>query len=121
MIEIEKDILKIYLNEKYISHKKVDDIKSISICEERYYEDMVSKESIYYPIIENNGFIDLLMIKPIWSGWSLVGHRGLSSSKYTGTWEYRDARSNYRFVLDSYQKWLIEFRDRKLNKILSIK
>lgn len=128
MIEIDKDKFKTYLNTKFVDKIRVDDIKNITINKMMYHRDQLSKDSIYYDVIKKNGFVELLMIKPIWSGWKLVTDYTNSAvpippqyvSKFAGTWGYRDNRTSNRFNFDSYQKWLIEVRDKKLESILEL-
>ncbi len=113
MSEIDKDKFKTYINEKYVESIRVDDIESITIKSVRYYD--LSEDSIYNDVIKRDGFVDLLMIKPIWSGWKLVIG---PTARFAGTWAYLNSRSGNRFNLETYQKWLVDVRDRKLESIL---
>jgi hypothetical protein len=112
MIEIDKDKFKIYMNEKYVDRIRVDDIKSITVGKVKYHKDQFSKDSVYHDVIDKNGFIELLMIKPTWSGWKAIPYRS--------HWMYRDMRDSNRFNLHSYQKWLVDVRDKKLESILEL-
>lgn len=122
---INKDKLKEYINNKYVESIHVDEIKSISIDNVRFYKGQVSKDHKYYEVVEKNGFIELVMIHPIWSGWKVktaseIPNIGIGTSTkedLIGTWVYRDNRSRNRFNLESYQDWLIDTRDKKLESI----
>jgi hypothetical protein len=122
---INKDKLKEYINNKYAESIHINEIKSISIDNVRFYKDQVSKDFKYYEVVEKNGFVELVMIHPIWSGWKVktaseiptIGIGTSTKEELIGTWAYRDNRSHHRFTLESYQDWLIDTRDKKLESI----
>ena len=122
---INKDKLKEYINNKYAESIHINEIKSISIDNVRFYKGQVSKDFKYYEVVEKNGFVELVMIHPIWSGWKVktaseiptIGIGTSTKEELIGTWAYRDNRSGHRFTLKSYQDWLIDTRDKKLESI----
>lgn len=117
---IDKDKFKEYINSKYSESIHMNDIESISINNMKYHKDQLSKDSKYHEVVDKNGFVDLVMIRPIWSGWKVVNEKFCTSSKrkeLIGTWGYRDNRTNNRYSLESYQQWLIDRRDKKLESI----
>ena len=116
MIEINKDKFKEYINNKYPESIHISEIKSISINNMKYYKDQLSKDSKYLEVVEKNGFVELVMIKPIWSGWKVV-NKNNTRKELIDTWAYRDNRTSNRFNLESYQQWLIDIRDNKLETL----
>jgi hypothetical protein len=40
----------------------------------KYHKDQLSKDSKYHEVVEKNGFVELVMIKPIWNGWKIVNN-----------------------------------------------
>ena len=97
MIEVNKDKFKEYINNKYSESIHISEIKSISINNMKYYKDQLSKDFKYHEVVEKNGFVELVMIKPIWSGWKVVNEKFCTSTRwkeFIGTWSYRDNRLN---------------------------
>ena len=76
----------------------------------------LSKDSKYHEVVDKNGFVELVMIRPIWSGWKVVNENN-TRKELIGTWAYRDNRTSNRFSLESYQEWLVEVRNKKLESI----
>ena len=118
---VDKDKFKEYINDKHSESIHINEIKSISINNMKYYKDQVPKDSKYHEVVEKNGFVELVMIKPIWSGWKVVNDINssfnLTRKELIGTWAYRDNRTSNRFSLESYQEWLVEVRNKKLESI----
>lgn len=113
---IDKNKFKEYINDKHRESIHINEIKSISINNMKYHKDQLSKDSKYHEVVEKNGFVDLVMIKPIWSGWKVVNENN-TRKELIGTWAYRDNRTNNRFSLEAYQEWLVDARDKKLESI----
>ena len=113
---IDKNKFKEYINDKLSESIHINEIKSISINNMKYHKDQLSKDSKYHEVVEKNGFVDLVMIKPIWSGWKVVNENN-TRKELIGTWAYRDNRTNNRFSLEAYQEWLVDVRDKKLESI----
>jgi hypothetical protein len=113
---IDKNKFKEYINDKHRESIHINEIKSISINNMKYHKDQLSKDSKYHEVVEKNGFVDLVMIKPIWSGWKVVNENN-TRKELIGTWAYRDNRTNNRFSLEAYQEWLVDVRDKKLESI----
>lgn len=116
MIEVNKDKFKEYINNKYSESIHISEIKSISINNMKYYKDQLSKDFKYHEVVEKNGFVELVMIKPIWSGWKVVNENN-TRKELIGTWAYIDNRTSNRFSLESYQQWLMDIRDSKLETL----
>ena len=118
---IDKNKFKEYINDKHSESIHINEIKSISINNMKYYKDQVPKDSKYHEVVEKNGFVELVMIKPIWSGWKVVNDinssYNLARKEFIGTWAYRDNRTSNRFSLEAYQEWLVEVRNKKLESI----
>ena len=113
---IDKDKFKEYINDKFSESIHISEINSISINNMRYYKDQVPKDSKYHEVVEKNGFVELVMIRPIWSGWKVVNENN-TRKELIGTWAYRDNRTSNRFILEAYQEWLVEVRNKKLESI----
>ena len=122
---VDKDKFKEYINDKHSESIHINEIKSISINNMKYYKDQVPKDSKYHEVVEKNGFVELVMIRPIWSGWKVVNENNtrkelIGTWAYRdniGTWAYRDNRTSNRFSLESYQECLVEVRNKKLESI----
>jgi len=117
---IDKDKFKEYINDRFHESIHMTEIHSISINNMKYYKDQVPKDSKYHEVVEKNGFVEVIMIKPKWSGWKVVNEKFCTSSKrkeLIGTWAYRDSRTNHRYGLEAYQEWLVDVRDKKLESI----
>ncbi len=117
---IDKNKFKDYVNQKYSESIHINEIKSISIKNVRYHKDQVSKDSKYLEVVEKNGFVELVMIKPIWNGWKIVDNvKEFTNTKHLiGTWAYRENITSNRYNLEAYQEWLIEVRDKKLEELI---
>jgi hypothetical protein len=113
---IDKNKFKEYINDKHRESIHINEIKSISINNMKYHKDQLSKDSKYHEVVETNGFVELVMIKPRWSGWKVVNENN-TRKELIGTWAYRDNRTNNRFSLEAYQEWLVDVRDKKLESI----
>lgn len=124
---INKDKLKEYINNKYDESIHINEIKYISIDNVRFYkgQDGAMRPLGHCEVVEKNEFVELVMIHPIWSGWKVktaseiptIGIGTSTKEELIGTWAYRDNRSGHRFTLKSYQDWLIDTRDKKLESI----
>lgn len=117
---IDKDKFKEYINDRFSESIHINEINSISIINMRYYKDQVPKDSKYHETVEKNGFVEALMVRPIWRGWKIVNEKGsynLARKEFIGTWAYKDNRTNHRYSLEAYQEWLIDRRDKKLESI----
>ena len=118
---IDKNKFKEYINDKLSESIHINEIKSISINNMKYHKDQLSKDSKYHEVVGKNGFVELVMIKPIWSGWKVVNDINssfnLARKEFIGTWAYRDNRTSNRFSLEAYQEWLVDVRDKKLESI----
>jgi hypothetical protein len=90
---IDKNKFKEYINDKLSESIHINEIKSISINNMKYHKDQLSKDSKYHEVVEKNGFVDLVMIKPIWIGWKVVNENN-TRKELIGTWAYRDNRTN---------------------------
>jgi hypothetical protein len=117
---IDKNKFKEYVNKKYSESIHINEIKSISINNMKYHKDQLSKDTKYHEVVEKNGFVELVMIKPIWNGWKIVTKEFTASNTkhLIGTWAYRENITSNRFNLESYQEWLIEVRDKKLEELI---
>lgn len=115
-VVIDRDKFKEYINNKYPDSFHVNDIVRMEFYKTRYYKDQLHKDSDYHEMVDRNGFVELTMIKPTWSGWKIVPDR-ITDKQYVGTWAYRDSRTSNRFNVDGYQEWLIDVRDKKLESI----
>ena len=116
---IDKDKFKEYINDKFHESIHITEIHSISIKNMNHYK-AVPKDSKYHEDVEKNGFFEVIMIRPIWSGWKVMNEKFCTSSKrkeLIGTWAYKDSRTNHRYELEAYQKWLVDVRDKKLESI----
>ena len=120
---VDKDKFKEYINDKHSESIHINEINSISINNMKYYKDQVPNNhdhckwlSKYHEDVEKNGFVEVVMIKPIWAGWKVVNENN-TRKELIGTWAYRDNRTSNRFSLESYQQWLIDTRDKKLESI----
>lgn len=113
---IDKDKFKEYINDKHSESIHINEIKSISINNMKYHKDQLPKDSKYHEVVEKNGFVELVMIRPIWSGWKVVNENN-TRKELIGTWAYRDNRTSNRFSLEAYQEWLVEVRNMKLESI----
>lgn len=118
---VDKDKFKEYINDKLSESIHINEIKSISINNMKYHKDQLSKDSKYHEVVDKNGFVELVMIRPIWSGWKVVNENN-TRKELIGTWAYRDNRTIFatpknRFSLESYQEWLVEVRNKKLESI----
>ena len=134
---VDKDKFKEYINDKHSESIHINEIKSISINNMKYHKDQLSKDSKYliipafslgrtqeivfvldklHEVVDKNGFVELVMIRPIWSGWKVVNENN-TRKELIGTWAYRDNRTSNRFSLESYQEWLVEVRNKKLESI----
>ena len=134
---IDKDKFKEYINDKHSESIHINEIKSISINNMKYHKDQLSKDSKYliipafslgrtqeivfvldklHEVVDKNGFVELVMIRPIWSGWKVVNENN-TRKELIGTWAYRDNRTSNRFSLESYQECLVEVRNKKLESI----
>jgi hypothetical protein len=121
MIQIDKDILKEYINHKN-SNKHVKEVIDYEIKTEKIYRYQISPESydsfvLENPELEKVGYIERTFIRPTWNGWSLVTGATTSyqNKHFVGTFQYRENRKNFFLDIDKYKIWL---RDFKLNKII---
>jgi hypothetical protein len=121
-IDIDKEKFKEYVNTKRVDDIRICHIHSIALNQMRYHKGQLPKDSMYADILDTVGYVDLIMVKPIWDGWKFIdGRMGGTITQFTNTWAYRVNRSNNRFNLDNYKKWLIEERDSKIQTLLSVK
>jgi hypothetical protein len=122
MIQIDKDILKEYINQKN-SDKHVKEVIDYKIKTQKIYKHMISPESYDSfvsdnPELEKDGYIERTFIRPTWNGWSLVtGKNNITyiNKHLVGTFRYRENRRGIGCNIDTYKIWL---RDYKLNQLL---
>lgn len=108
---ISKDLFKQYMNTKYVDKLRVEDISSISVHKVRYTKFQITSDSIYYDLCLKQGFIILDMVIPVFNGYKKVPN---------GHWRFLSGRKSFRFNLESYNNWIVEMRDKKLDFVLSI-
>lgn len=121
-MEINKDILKEYINQKK-SDKRITEIIDYKIETRKIYKHMLTPDFynqliLEYPRFEKDRYIEMTFIKPTWNGWSIVTEKRISyqTKHLIGTFEYRKNRKSNSFNLDNYKNWL---RDYKINEILN--
>jgi len=114
-MEIDKEILKEYINSET---KHVSEIIDYKIENKKIYKSMINP---YSQMINElgikfgkYGYIEMTFIRPTWNGWSLVTESDLNKH-LIGTFVYRENRGNDGFNIESYKRWL---RNYKLNQIL---
>lgn len=122
MIQIDKDILKDYINQKYSDKYHITEVIDCRIEKKKFYKSMISKESYDSFVSENpellkDGYIQMILIRPTWNGWSLVTEKTTSykNKHLVGTFRYRESRKGIGFNINTYKNWL---RDYKLNQLL---
>ena len=122
MIQIDKDILKEYINQKYSDKYHITEVIDCRIEKKKFYKSMISKESYDSFVSENpellkDGYIQMILIRPTWNGWSLVTEKTTSykNKHLVGTFRYRESRKGIGFNINTYKNWL---RDYKLNQLL---
>ena len=131
MIQIDKDILKEYINQKnsdkhITSVIRVTEVIDYKIKTQKIYKHMILPESYEAFVLESpeleklekDGYYEATFIRLIWNGWSLVtrGHISAHSLEdLVGTFRYQENRQNIACNIDTYKIWL---RDYKLNQLL---
>ena len=121
MIQIDKDILKEYINQKN-SDRHITEVIDYKIKTQKIYKHMISPESydsflLDNPELEKNGYFERTFIRPTWNGWSIVTEKTTTDRKrhLAGTFRYRENRKSIGLNIDTYKNWL---RDYKLNQLL---
>ena len=119
MIQIDKEILKEYINQKN-SDKHVKEVIDYKIKTQKIYKHMISPESydsfvLDNPELEKDGYIERTFIRPTWNGWSIVTEPTTINKHLVGTFRYRENRKSIACNIDTYKIWL---RDYKLNQLL---
>jgi hypothetical protein len=119
MIQIDKDILKEYINQKN-SNKHVKEVIDYKIKTQKIYKHQISPESyvsfvLDNPELEKDGYIERTFIRPTWNGWSLVNTTSHQNKHLVGTYRYSENRRGIGCNIDTYKIWL---RDYKLNQLL---
>jgi hypothetical protein len=126
MIQIDKDILKEYINQKnsdkhITSVIRVTEVIDYKIKTQKIYKHMILPESYEAFVLESpeleDGYYEATFIRLIWNGWSLVtrGHISAHSLEdLVGTFRYQENRKKL-INIDTYKIWL---RDYKLNQLL---
>jgi hypothetical protein len=137
MIQIDKDILKEYINQKnsdkhITSVIRVTEVIDYKIKTQKIYKHMILPESYEafhlespeLEKLEKDGYYEATFIRLIWNGWSLVTRAHISANSLedgtyglVGTFRYQENRQNIACNIDKYKIWL---RDYKLNQVLSL-
>jgi hypothetical protein len=102
---INKDMFKQYMNTKYVDTLRVDDIISISVHKVTYTKSQIDSDSGYYDLCLKQGFVILDMVIPVFNGYKKSGN---------GRWYLFKDKNSFRFNLESYNDWIVEMRDNKL-------
>ena len=121
MIQIDKEILKEYINQKN-SDKHVKEVIDYKIKTKKIYKHMISPKSydsflLENPELQKNGYVEMTFIRPICNGWSIVTEKTTShiNKHLVGTYRYSENRRGIGCYVDTYKIWL---RDYKLNQLL---
>jgi hypothetical protein len=121
MIQIDKDILKEYINQKN-SDRHITEVIDYKIKTQKIYKHMISPESydsflLESPELQKNGYYEATFIRPIWNGWSIVTEKTTShiNKHLVGTFRYWENHRGISCNIDTYKIWL---RDYKLNQLL---
>jgi hypothetical protein len=126
MIQIDKDNLKEYINQKNLDrHVHVKEVIDYKIKTQKIYKLQISPESydsfvLDNPELEKDGYVEITFIRATWNGWSVVTELTTTykNKHLVGTFQYRENRQNIACSIGTYKIWL---RDYKLNQILGNK
>ena len=116
MIQIDKEILKEYINQKN-SDRHITEIIDYKIKTQKIYKHMISPESydsflLDNPELEKNGYVEMIFIRPTWNGWSIVTERTTShiNKHLAGTFRYRENRKSISLNIETYKIWLRHYK-----------
>jgi hypothetical protein len=118
MIQIDKEILKEYINHKNLD-RHITEVIDYKIKTQKIYKPYDSFV-LDNPELEKDGYVEITFIRATWNGWSIVTELTTTykNKHLVGTFQYRENRQNIACSIGTYKIWL---RDYKLNQILGNK
>ncbi len=116
---IDKEKFKEYVNIKRAEDIHMIHIERIELFITRYGKHAISPDSMYRDIVERDGYVELIMIKPTWNGWRVAKEQFYKNRpELIGTWMYGENLYSNRFNLEIYMNWLVEQRNKDIDLLL---
>lgn len=117
---INKNQLIEYINQKYENNKHITEIFSYKIENRKFHKSQISEYSRYYERYcekaDKDGFVFVLMINISCRGWYMKTKENTAFKELIGTYQLRNS---YQIInLDSYNEWLADHRNNKIDNIL---
>lgn len=99
MVNINKELYKKFINETRSDKYRITIIHDIRTINKRYLYESISGDSKYREIAKVNGYVDILMVNPIWDGWKITYN---DRKDY---FTYSENRKTTYIAYDIFIKW----------------